>query len=177
MRTVFNSNDQFANVFASQTQFNGRTNSMFFERDTAYSYGRHYIAAKFMIADNGEKVCFINKNPYSNSTAKHCQKLWNAIPDGIKVFRLSFGSWIDRDNLPELIKKEVREIERLLSKQLTARTYFHYAGRAVQLFNDVNEICTLFGLQKIYTCDFKNWVAAINKATWIEIQTTNKGAI
>jgi hypothetical protein len=177
MRTVFNSNDQFANVFASQTQFNGRTNSMFFERETAYSYGKHYIAAKFMTADNGEKVCFINKKSYSNSTAKHCQKLWNAIPDGIKVFRLSFGSWIDRDNLPELIKKEVREIERLLSKQLTARTYFYYAGRAVELFNEINEISDLFGLPRISTKEFKNWDAAMNKSAWIKLQTTNKGAI
>jgi hypothetical protein len=174
MKTVFQSNSELANVFAAQNQFNGRANSMFFQRDTAYSYGFHYIAAKFLTANNGEKVCFINKNPYSNSTRKHCQKLWCAIPDGIKVYRLSFGSWIDRDNLPDLIKKEVREIERLLNKQLTARSYFHYASQAVQLFNDVNEICTLFGLQKIYTCDFKNWVAAINKATEIELKKVNK---
>lgn len=174
MRTVFNNNSELASVFASQNQFQGRANNLFFERDTAYSYGHHFIAAKFLTANNGEKICFINKNPYSNSTAKHCQKLWCAIPDGIKVYRLSFGSWIDRDNLPELIRKEVREIERLLNKQLTARTYFHYASQAVQLFNDVNEICTLFGLQKIYTCDFKNWVAAINKATKIELKKVNK---
>jgi hypothetical protein len=174
MKTVFNSHEQLANVFASQTQFNGRANSMFFQRETAYSYGFHYIAAKFMTANNGEKVCFINKNPYSNSTRKHCQKLLCAIPDGIKVYRLSFGSWIDRDNLPDLIKKEVREIERLLSKQLTARSYFHYVSQAVELFNDVNEICSLFGLQKIYTCDFKNWVTAINKATEIELKKVNK---
>jgi hypothetical protein len=127
-----------------------------------------------MIADNGEKVCFINKNRYSNSTAKHCQKLWNAIPDGIKVFRLSFGSWIDRDNLPELIKKEIREIEMLLSKQLTARTSFYYARWAVELFNDINEISELFGLPKISTKEFKNWDAAMNKAAWIKLQTTNK---
>jgi len=174
MKTVFQSNSELANVFAAQKQFNGRANSMFFQRETAYSYGFHYIAAKFLTANNGEKVCFINKNPYSNSTRKHCQKLWCAIPDGIKVYRLSFGSWIDRDNLPDLIKKEVREIERLLSKQLTARSYFHYVSQAVQLFNDVNDICTLFGLQKIYTCDFKNWVAAINKATEIELKKVNK---
>jgi hypothetical protein len=160
MRTVFNSNDQFANVFASQTQFNGRTNSMFFERDTAYSYGRHYIAAKFMIADNGEKVCFINKNPYSNSTAKHCRKLWNAIPDGIKVFRLSFGSWIDRDNLPELIKKEIREIERLLSKQLTARTNWLYFYDANEMIKDIQEICFLFGLNVPDKYSFLNYQKA-----------------
>jgi hypothetical protein len=176
MKTVFNSNDQFANVFASQTQFNGRTNSIFFEGDTAYSYGRHYIAAKFITANNGEKICFINKSYYSNSTHKHCQKLWCAIPDGIKVFRLSFGSCIYADNLPDLIEKEVKEIELLLNKQLNARSCFYYAMRAVKLFNQINEISELFGLPKISTADFDNWIPAMNKSALLKLQTTNKGA-
>jgi hypothetical protein len=29
-------------------------------------------------------------------------------------------------------------------------------------------------LKKIYTCDFKNWVASINKATEIELKKVNK---
>ena len=160
MRTVFNSHAQLANVFASQTQFNGRTNSMFFERETAYSYGRHYIAAKFMTADNGEKVCFINKNQYSNSTAKHCQKLWNSIPDGIKVFRLSFGSWLDRDNLEDLIKKEFREIEILLAKQLNARSNWLYFYTATDMIKNIQEICYLFSLNVPDKYSFSNYQKA-----------------
>jgi hypothetical protein len=133
---------------------------MFFERETAYSYGRHYIAAKFMTADNGEKVCFINKNQYSNSTVKHCQKLWNSIPDGIKVFRLSFGSWIDRDNLEDLIKKEFREIEILLAKQLNARSNWLYFYTATDMIKNIQEICYLFGLNVPDKYSFSNYQKA-----------------
>jgi hypothetical protein len=56
MKTVFQSQSELASVFATQKQFNGRTTSMFFQRETAYSYGFHYIAAKFLTANNGEKV-------------------------------------------------------------------------------------------------------------------------
>jgi len=172
MKTVFNSHAQLANVFASQTQYTGRTNSMFFERETAYSYGKHYIAAKFMNADNGEKVCFINKNRYSNSTAKHCQKLWNAIPDGIKVFRLSFGSWIDRDNLLDLIKNEIREIESLLSKQISARTNCNYFLQAERILWKIQDVSKLFNLSEIKCEHFKDYGKAMAK--YLELKFIKK---
>jgi hypothetical protein len=174
MKTVFNSSVQVANVFATQTQYTGRTKSMFFERETAFSYGRHYIAAKFMTADNGEKVCFINKKQYSNTTAKHCQKLSNAIPDGIKVFRLSFGSWIDRDNLLDLIKNEIREIESLLSKQLSARTNWLYFYDANDMIKDIQEVCYLFGLNVPNKYSFTNYQKASVKCYKIRHHEANK---
>lgn len=163
MRTVFQSNDQLANVFATQTQYTGRTNSMFFERETAFSYGRHYIAAKFINADNGEKVCFINKNSYSNTTLRHCQKLWNAIPDGIKTFRFSFGSRLDREILPELIEKEKKELEILLSKQLAARNNWHYFLQAELILWKIQDVSKLFNLSEIKCEHFKDYGKAFSR--------------
>ena len=176
MRTVFNSNSELASVFASQNQFQGRANNLFFERDTAYSYGYHFTAAKFITANNGEKICFINKNTYSSSTGRHLNILWRAIPKSIKIFSLYFKSWIDRENLPQLLEIEKKEIEGLLKKQLNARLNTYYLESALRLFNQVNEISELFGLPKISTADFDNWIPATNKAALIKQQTTNKGA-
>lgn len=163
MKTVFQSNDQLAQTFAAQTQFNGKTNSMFFQRETAYSYGFHYIAAKFMIADNGENVCFINKNPYSNTTSRHCQKLWNAIPGGIKTFRFSFGSRLDREILPELIEKEKKELEMLLSKQISARNNWHYFLQAELILWKIKDVSSLFNLPEIKCEHFKDYGKAWSK--------------
>jgi hypothetical protein len=163
MRTVFQSNEQLANVFATQTQYTGRTNSMFFERETAFSYGRHYIAAKFMNADNGEKVCFINKKQYSNTTSRHCQKLWNAIPSGIKTFRFSFGSRLDREILPELIEKEKKEIEMLLGNQLSARNNWHYFLQAELILWKIQDVSKLFNLSEIKCEHFKDYGKAFSR--------------
>lgn len=174
MKTVFNSHAQLAQTFAAQSQIFGKSNSMFFEFGTAYSYGYHYIAAKFVTANNGEKVCFINKKQYSNSTVKHCKKLLDAIPDGIKVFRLSFGSWIDRDNLTELIEKEKKELENLLSKQLSARTNWLYFYDADDMIKNIQEICYLFGLNVPDKYSFANYQKASVKCYKIRNHESNK---
>jgi hypothetical protein len=102
--------------------------------------------------------------------------LWRAIPKSIKIFSLYFKSWIDRENLPQLLEIEKKEIEGLLKKQLNARLNTYYLESALRLFNQVNEISELFALPKISTADFDNWIPAINKAALIKLQTTNKGA-
>jgi hypothetical protein len=164
MRTVFNSNTELASNFATQNQFYGRSNAMFFEREQAFSYGKHYLAAKFLTANNGEKVCFVNSRPYSVTTAKHCQELWNAIPDGIKVFRLWFGPYLDFDNLEELIKKEKKEIELILLKQLSAHTNWFLFFHANERIENVQEICKLFGFDVPKKESFENYLLAAAKS-------------
>ena len=163
MKTVFNSNTQLANVFATQTQFTGRTNSMFFERETAYSYGYHYIGAKFVTANNGEKVCFVNSRYYSPTTAKHCGELWNAIPDGVKVFRVPLPRVFDLDQLPTIIEEMTENAEGYLAKQLTARKSTVNFYIANNLISDIKEISELFGLPVPNSWDFKNYKQARQK--------------
>jgi hypothetical protein len=172
MKKVFNSNTQLAQTFAAQSQTHGKTSSMFFERDTAYSYGYHYIAAKFITADNGEIVCFINKNPYSNTTSRHCQELWNSIPSGIKNFRFSFGSRLDREILPKLIENEKKELKILLGKQLSARNNWHYFLQAELILWKIQDVSKLFNLSEIKCEHFKDYGKALAK--YLELKDLKK---
>jgi hypothetical protein len=160
MKTVFNSNSQLAQTFAAQSQISGRSKSMFFEFGTAYSYGHHYIAAKFVTANNGEKICFVNNRYYSTTTSKHCAELWNAIPDGIKVFRVPLPRVFDLDQLPYILKVMTEQAEGYLSKQLKARKSTVNFYMAFNIIGDIKEISELFGLNVPNTWDFKNYQQA-----------------
>jgi hypothetical protein len=168
MKTRFQSNTELANVWAMQTQSHGKGNNIFFEYDTAYSYGHHYIAAKFVMANNGEKVCFVNSRHYSPTTAKHVGKLFNAVPDGIKVFRVPLPRVFDIEQLPTIIKVMKEKVEEHLKKQSNARTSTIGMYIANKLINDIKEFCGLFGLPIPNTCDFKNYKQAEEKVLTIQ---------
>jgi len=168
MKTVFNSNSQLAQTFAAQSQIFGRSNSMFFEFGTAYSYGHHYIAAKFVTANNGEKICFVNNRYYSPTTAKHCSELWNAIPEGIKVFRVPLPRVFDLDQLPTIIKVMTEQAEGYLGKQLKARKSTVNFYMAFNIIGDIKEISELFGLNVPRVWDFKNFTLASEKVSSIQ---------
>ena len=168
MRTVFQSNDQLAQTFAIQSQTHGRTKSMFFEYGTAYSYGYHYIGAKFVTANNGEKICFVNSRYYSPTTAKHCAELWNAIPDGIKVFRVPLPRVFDLDKLPAIIEEMTEKAEGYLANQLKARKSTVNFYMAFNIIGDIKEISELFGLNVPRNWDFKNFTLASEKVNKIQ---------
>lgn len=70
-KTVFPTDD-VAHIFAHQRQEYARNScsNLFFEKDTIYSYGRHFPIARF-VEKNGEKVLLFTTRTYSNTTAKH----------------------------------------------------------------------------------------------------------
>lgn len=173
MRTVFNSNSELAHVWANQLQTEGRTNNMFFNGPVIYSYGTHYEIARFITAPNGQKVCFVNSNGYSSSTAKHTAHVWNAIPDGILVFRVPFikgvsGYWhrqshfIEINRLDKVIESMLIQCQNLVFNQLKAVSSFHAFFDANNLFNEIQEICSLFGLD--IPARPENWDKAKEKA-------------
>lgn len=170
MKTVFNSNVDLANTFAAQNQIFGRSKSMFFEHETAYSYGKHYIAATFITADNGERVCFVNSRYYSITTAKHTNELWNAIPDGIKVFRVPMPRYFSYHQVSEVLKPMKEEAEKYLAKQINARKSTIHFYLALNLIGDIKEISRLFSLICSNTWDFKNFEAAREKVVSIQNQ-------
>jgi hypothetical protein len=168
MKTVFNSNTQLAQTFAAQSQILGRTKSMFFEYGTAYSYGYHYIGAKFATANNGEKVCFVNSRFYSTTTSKHCAELRNAIPDGVKVFRVPLPRVFDLDKLPAIIEEMTETAEKYLAKQLTARKSTVNFYLAFNIIGEIKEISELFGLTVPRVWEFKNFTLASEKVSSIQ---------
>jgi hypothetical protein len=140
---------------------------MFFEHETAFSYGYHYIAAKFITADNGEKICFVNRRHYSVTTSKHCGELLKAIPYETKVFRVpiprNFGYW----QIGEVLKQMKEEAESYFKKQLSARTSDFNYTIGMRIAGDIKEISELFSLCVPSLWDFEYQKQAFQKVTLI----------
>ena len=67
MKKVFSSHSECAHVWAQQKQYEGRAHSMFFEKESIYSYGHHFKIAEFIRPN----VVLYNGRSYSSSTSKH----------------------------------------------------------------------------------------------------------
>jgi len=171
MKKVFSSHASLSHAWANQTHEIGKASAMFFEGPVIYSYGYHYEIARFIDAPNGEKVCFINSNGYSNSTAKHTNHVSSAIPQNITKFHVPFvidgGYWhksqtVKVDQLPIIINKMMLNIDSLIEKQLNARSKFHYFNSIYSIYNHVLNICELFNIEKPVLP--ANWFEAETKA-------------
>jgi len=160
MKKVFSSNAQLAHAWANSLQDEGRGSNMFFNGNTIYSYGEHYEIAKFVTAKNGQKVCFVNSNGYSNTTAKHTAHVFNAIPDGIPTFKIPFISgssyhygrhnyshYFNAALLGGIIEKILVECKNLCEAQIKARSNFRSFLDAREQYNNIVEICTLFEIE------------------------------
>jgi hypothetical protein len=147
---------------------------MFFEGPVIYSYGHHYEIARFIDAPNGEKVCFINSNGYSNSTGKHTNHVANAIPQNITKFFVPFvidGGYWHKDQtfkvnqLPAIVSKMMLNIDSLIEKQLNAKSNFYYFNDAYSKYSKVLNICELFNIEKPVLP--VNWFEAETKANFL----------
>ena len=148
MKTVF-SNSQLSHVWANQLQSFGKGSNMHFEGNTIYSYGSHYEIAQIVTAANKQEVYFVNSNGYSNTTAKHTNHVWRAIPDIYPVFKVPFkNNRFSVENLPAMLDAMLLDVKNELTKQINARTYFGYFSSASQMFDDILNICELFDLPK-----------------------------
>jgi len=97
MKTAFSSNNEVAHIWASQSQYEGRANNVFFEGGTIYSYGRHFPVARFA-PEYGNIVLFTNQG-YSNSTGKHKSLIRAAIPSTHEVIYCSDPSRSNQHNI------------------------------------------------------------------------------
>jgi hypothetical protein len=148
MKTVFKSHSELAHIWANQLQSYGRANNMFFNQNIIYSYGKHYQIGNFLETENGQKICFVNSNSYSNSTSKHTRHVLNAIPKNIKYFYIPFKSnYINNDTLKDSIHLMIKEIETLIIQQLRANNNYNYFNYASNLWASILEICDLFNIQ------------------------------
>ncbi len=147
---------------------------MFFEGPVIYSYGHHYEIARFIDAPNGQKVCFINSNGYSNSTAKHTNHVSRAIPENITKFYVPFnlsGGYYQKDNsvsvekLPAIIEKMALNCKNYCFDQIKARTNTSYFRQAASLYSNILEICLLFNLEAPAMPD--NYIEAENKYNFL----------
>jgi hypothetical protein len=172
MKKVFSSHSKLAHAWANQLQPEGRAASMFFYGPVIYSYGHHYEIARYIDAPNGQKVCFINSNGYSNSTAKHTGHVYNAIPAATPVFYVPFVKsgysgyqTISVPNLMDAIECMITQCKKNIVDQLKARTNYNSFNQAISKYNDIEQICQLFGLPVPARPD--NWNEAQTKANFL----------
>ena len=158
MKTTF-SNSQLSHVWANQLQSFGKGSNMHFDGNTIYSYGSHYEIAQIVTTANGQKVYFVNSNGYSNTTAKHTNHVWRAIPDIFPVFKVPFkitssyysGSRTQSfrvEYLPEIIEAMLLKVKNELTAQNNARSNYYFFDTANRIYNNIIQICELFDLPK-----------------------------
>lgn len=157
---------------------------MFFSGPVIYSYGYHYEIARYIETPNGQKVCFINSNGYSNSTAKHTAHVRHAIPDGIPVFNVPFvrSGWsrdqvIRVEYIGGIIDLLLVECKNSIHDQLKARTNSYPFVKAAARYHDIQGLCELFGIPVPERPE--NWEAARIKSehlrdTAVERQTAKQ---
>jgi hypothetical protein len=146
MKTVF-SNSMLCHTWANQLQNFGKGSSMYFQGNTIYSYGSHYEIAQIIEAPNLTKVFFVNSNGYSNTTAKHTNHVWRAIPDTHPIFKVPFiYNKFSIDDLPKIIDKMLIQVNKHFTDQINARSYFGHFASGSMLFDEIVNICELFNL-------------------------------
>ncbi len=157
MKTVFSSNAQLSHAWANQTQETGKGSNMYFNGNVIYSYGSHYEIAQIVITPNGQRVYFVNSNGYSNTTAKHTNHVWKAIPDIYPAFKVPFtitqsyyagsrSQLFSVENLPSIIDAMLLDVKNKLTDQINARSNYGHFAAASLIFDDILQICELFNL-------------------------------
>lgn len=89
-KTVF-AGDMVIHVWAQRTQSWGRNSkaTCYFEGDTLYSYGTHYVAARFVADKRGKPVALFNGRKSSLTTDGQVWAAKRAVKDSIPQFTVS----------------------------------------------------------------------------------------
>lgn len=87
MKKSFSSIRQVCHVWAQQSQEEGKSGNVYFERFTdLYSYGSHYLAARIHTLPDGDRVALIRSDSYSPSTSGHLSDARSAVSDLMPYF-------------------------------------------------------------------------------------------
>jgi glutamate synthase domain-containing protein 2 len=124
MKTVF-SNRELTHVYAQQYQHYGRSSNMFFEGAKIYSYGYHYLIAKFI--DN--ETILINDTGYSNTTSKHISLVTSATSHKRQFFKTK----TDLTQVHYTIKSYLQKIPKARENKE------YYLNEIFDLFKSLNE--------------------------------------
>jgi hypothetical protein len=158
MKTSFSSNDQLCHVWAQQTQSSGKANNMFFEGSKIYSYGFHYLAAQIHTVQ-GQKICLVRSDSYSNTTTKHLYAIENAVNGLMPVYRVPFvNDLYSEKNFNHFNDIVLDEVERILKsvKVVSFQNADSWARSLQGILSDANEFFRVT----------KNPEISINKDMW-----------
>ena len=164
MKTVLRNHQEVCHVWAQRKQEHGRANNIFFEdTDCLYSYGRHFLMARFIESKKAGTVVLFNNASYSNSTAKHQNYALSAIDNSrYKIFTVpvipKHTNELDAEAHKLNYIHYVQSIENLIDKASRARIHGKmYLSMARDLILKMGDYIKAFGLDrrtfKLYTVD------------------------
>lgn len=122
---------------------NGSAN-IFSEDDKIYSFGYHYTIARIV---RDEKIVFINRHKYSNTTQKHRWKVRRALPSDYTVFEVSSPEKTTSALFWETFKDAAENIYRSIDAESRARTTNPFFDALCELEDLANliEVCIRLG--------------------------------
>lgn len=140
-------NSQVAHAWAAQSKESGKGSNLFFSGTKIYSYGHHYLAARFTEARcNGARVVLVNSRGYSNTTQRHLSLIRGALRGlNVKTFDVpDLGEPLNHDaNLAHFRA----EYDAAVRNASTSRKYASlHLERAESFATTAYEYCSAFTL-------------------------------
>ena len=144
MKKVLNA-DNVAHTWAYQSQQEAYTpnRSFYFYGPTIYSYGSHFPIAKHATNSKGENRILFTTRKYSNTTAKHINKVWSSIPNRENLIFCYNPCETVNDNLTYW-NREIDSIYRALAK---AKKPSKYLFELTHLKAQILEYCNFMEVE------------------------------
>jgi hypothetical protein len=144
MKKVLNA-DNVAHTWAHQQQNEAYTpnRSFYFYGPTIYSYGSHFPIAKHATNSKGENKILFTTRKYSNTTAKHINKVWSSIPNRENLIFCYNPCETVNDNLTYW-NREIDSIYRALAK---AKKPSKYLFELTHLKAQILEYCNFMEVE------------------------------
>jgi hypothetical protein len=142
MRNVL-STSELCHKWANMEQESGRTSTgtLFFNRNTIYSYGDHFAIAKHIVNEQGQRAVLFTERRYSNTTAKHISSVYMSCKNDNLIYcanpigshEINFKYWeqsAEHDGASKLAKarKPEKYLAILADIDKTANIYASYFG-------------------------------------------------
>lgn len=149
MKTIYSSNTELIETFNKQSQSYGKANSLFFENDTLYSYGRHYPLALFIEPN----TILINDVGYSVTTGKHIgiTKAFTSKRKQILTSEIDLGQVLqqfeqleyklNKARKPQIYAKQIQNLKQAFDENMAYLNGFYIGFRSMfsgLSFNHVN---------------------------------------
>ena len=147
MKHVFSNSWDCLHVFAQRVQDRGRSSNVFFEeKDTAYSYGRHFPLAKFYDR-KGKTVVLINNTSYSVTTSKHQSQARSALSHYMQI-EVRNPEIYRNDHKENLAYFEKRILEYSTKAQKAVKNGKHYLSMEKRWIDEGNKYIEFFGIRR-----------------------------
>lgn len=138
MKKVFRNADELSHVWANKLQAEGRCSNTFFECDTYYSYGRHYVIGKHL--PDGSVA--INLSSNSATTNKHVHQAKYAVRPRKVLEVFNPGGHPQHDHTDRHVKSLIEDAAAAKPDGNRPRLL----AQAQKVADDYNAFCAALGL-------------------------------